>query len=408
MASSNATFPHEQPLLGRTVQAQCLHNSDLLDQILRHLLVPLSSTRISRINAAEVKAMRQTLHAAVLSSRFFSHCALRLLWRRLDNLLPLLRLLPSFQLNNGVYNLAGLITDADWAVFDRHALFVQEICSSANVKVDPSVYIRLVMHRNPLLPDLRAFDCRQPGASEHEMLLYASPALVSVALYLQPSFTVGAFLSVLSTSGISLTTLFLGDYVSSALSLCTQFRNLHSVTLGFAKEPITTADFAALGSLPSLQCLTTFVQQWDEIHFPSLAPGSLFRVLTHLKIRGDSSGLLAHTATLLDCIGAPSMASLVVDVQGFSVTPHRAPIFAPLSDAIRRRWTASLQHLQMSGAECTGDEFAALPSLPNLRTLSLRDVIQCELNDARVLTHVRAWANVTSLSIQNPVRASSS
>ncbi|KAJ7132677.1 hypothetical protein C8R46DRAFT_1201821 [Mycena filopes] len=398
MSSSKAAPPQGQSLMGRTVQDECLHNLDLLDQIFCHLLAPLSRTSAINGGLAGVSSMRKAPHAAALTSRCFSHCAVPLLWRRLDNLLPLLRLLPSFYLNGRVYDLPGRIADTDWAGFDRHACFVQEVSSPDSPMVDPSVYIRLAMHKTPLLPNLRVFHCSEYGP---EIVLYAPSALVTVALNLEPP-AVGTFLSILSRGETSLTTLSLTEYASSDLSLCVRFQNLHSVTLNFAHGNIATTDFVTLGSIPLLQRLTSDIQQWEDIRFDSIAPGSLFNALTHLKIRGNCRQLHAHITALLDCIGAQFLTSLVVDTWRYPVTPHRALIFSPLSDAIRRRWTGSLQQLQISGLSCTGDEFAALPALPILRTLSLCDVLQGDLNDTRVLAQVRGWANITSLSIQKP------
>ncbi|KAJ6564706.1 hypothetical protein B0H19DRAFT_82069 [Mycena capillaripes] len=76
-------------------QEQCLRNSDLLDQILR-LLAPLDEP------PQDLRVARNNLYRAALTSRAFSFSAIKLLWQRLDNLLPLIRLLP-FKHSGRVY-----------------------------------------------------------------------------------------------------------------------------------------------------------------------------------------------------------------------------------------------------------------------------------------------------------------
>jgi hypothetical protein len=80
-----------------SAQDECLRNSDLLDQIFR--FVPPSSES----GEADMNAARKTLYSAALISRTFSYSTLKVLWHRLDNLLPLLRLLSTFKRSGSFY-----------------------------------------------------------------------------------------------------------------------------------------------------------------------------------------------------------------------------------------------------------------------------------------------------------------
>ncbi|KAJ7105951.1 hypothetical protein C8R44DRAFT_328984 [Mycena epipterygia] len=137
--------------LGSSPQHQCLRNSDLLEEILRHFKTEDSASR---------NQTRRTLYSVAQTCKGLSHSALKLLWRRLDNLLPLLRLLPSLTLEGKIYHMPGLVGDAEWAIFDRHAAHVREIIyMQAARRVDPVVYVRLAMRKLPLLPNLERFEC---------------------------------------------------------------------------------------------------------------------------------------------------------------------------------------------------------------------------------------------------------
>jgi hypothetical protein len=90
--------------LPTTPQEQCLQNSDLLHQILLQFITSVAGQQ----SGPQTRSVlwhnlpwsfhdgRNTLHSAALTSRAFYHSAIPLLWWRIDNLYPLLCLLPSF------------------------------------------------------------------------------------------------------------------------------------------------------------------------------------------------------------------------------------------------------------------------------------------------------------------------
>ncbi|KAJ7642630.1 hypothetical protein DFH06DRAFT_1214027 [Mycena polygramma] len=186
--------------LASTPQEQCLRNSDLLDQILCLLNTPTLPALAHDYQAEKERhVIRKTLLSATLTSRAIYHSAVKILWRRLENLLPLIRLLPSFEYRSGHYSVAGFVGDAEWTGFDRHAAYVREIIYSKTFSgtINPLVYMRLAMRKSILLPNLSRFDCVS-DRSGADILLYASPSLASVSLGSPSPSDAEAFLNVLS------------------------------------------------------------------------------------------------------------------------------------------------------------------------------------------------------------------
>ncbi|KAJ7601550.1 hypothetical protein DFH06DRAFT_1262085, partial [Mycena polygramma] len=150
---------------------QCLQNPDLIAEILGHLFDS------SRLDHVDRKAERCSLLCSALMCRAMSPSAVKLLWRRLDNLVPLLRLLPSFTRANEIYGLLGNLNTPDSQLFDHHAAYVQEIVYKRvpdTIQIDPSVYLRLSLRNPPVLPNLRRLVCSgavPPSAAEIVVLM---------------------------------------------------------------------------------------------------------------------------------------------------------------------------------------------------------------------------------------------
>ncbi|KAJ7719210.1 hypothetical protein B0H14DRAFT_3629307, partial [Mycena olivaceomarginata] len=378
-----------------SAQDECLRNSDLLDQIFR--FVPPSSES----GEADMNAARKTLYSAALISRTFSYSALKVLWHRLDNLLPLLRLLSTFKRSGSFYVLPGVVDDAAWEVFDRHAAYVREILYQRSAPVNPVVYVRLAMHKAVLLPNLSRFDC--PGANLSpgpDLVLFTSPLLVSLRLEAETRSDTDpeTFLNMLSVVAAPLAHLTLANYPNSVLSSCTLFRKLQSINLTSLGGPVVTSAFHDLGSLPVLESLTTDLQGWDKVNFESITPGSMFRALTHLHISGGTQGTIP---LLLARIGSNSMVSISVFLSHYYRygKPDNSEDFAAIAECISSRWPTTLAHLNLRGVRCAPEDFSALQGATKIQTLELRQSLQGSLTDARVLSIFRTWSELTSLTI---------
>ncbi|KAJ7895363.1 hypothetical protein B0H13DRAFT_2523959 [Mycena leptocephala] len=382
--------------LATTPQEQCLRNSDLLDQILRALM-PRSP------NAQETRLGRVTLNSAALTSRAFSYSAVKILWRRLDNLLPLLSLLPSFE--HCFYTLSGIMEDADWETFDRHALYVREIIYSRTWPgpVDPLAYMRLAKRKFILLPNLSRFECSSDPCGP-DFILYISPSLVSLRLESSEPSETETFLNMLSVEASPLSELVIAHQQNTVLLFCNLFRNLQSIDLKVLSGPVTDAAFLALASLPLLRSLTTDMSGWDKLGFQSIAPGSIFCALTHLNVAAIPGLLRRNIPLFLPLIGATCVVSITViqshNYSGWQLPSASAETLTTIAQCIASRWPTTLRNLQLEGLACTADDFSSIQGLTNIQTLELKQTLQGSLSDARILAIVRTWSQLTSLTIE--------
>ncbi|KAJ7081190.1 hypothetical protein B0H15DRAFT_953200 [Mycena belliarum] len=165
--------PHSHPLpLDVAPREQCLKNSDLVEEIISHI----ASTE-------NLDTRRESLRLLALTCKVFSPVALKLLWRQLDNLIPLLHLLEGFKNERGsAYFLFQSQEPSGWETFDFHAARVREITYKPQnrIEIDPSVYVRLAQHGAPILPNLWRLDCTTTYPSASETLLYMESPLQAV------------------------------------------------------------------------------------------------------------------------------------------------------------------------------------------------------------------------------------
>ncbi|KAJ7624523.1 hypothetical protein FB45DRAFT_923628 [Roridomyces roridus] len=107
---------------------------------------------------------RKSLSALVLTSKVVSESAERVLWRTLRDLLPLLRLLPGFQMHISANNGCGFshpLNASDWVSFDKHAAWVKEITEwGTQALLQPQTWDILLSRRQPLLVNLKKLRCR--------------------------------------------------------------------------------------------------------------------------------------------------------------------------------------------------------------------------------------------------------
>ncbi|KAJ6631866.1 hypothetical protein B0H10DRAFT_1975360 [Mycena sp. CBHHK59/15] len=159
----------------------CLSNPDLLEEILQYV-APVSD---SESHTAGVKDAGQTLLSIALTTRQFYETSMHYLWRRLDNVLPLLRLLPTFKLQGGDYDLGGPIEPEKWALFDRRAATVRVISYRRHLFLRGGIYMRLAQHSSPLFPHLAFFKFHYAGylpkvPKTWEIMPFISPSLEAV------------------------------------------------------------------------------------------------------------------------------------------------------------------------------------------------------------------------------------
>ncbi|KAJ6544285.1 hypothetical protein B0H19DRAFT_1170183 [Mycena capillaripes] len=395
---------HYPPRLALPARDQCLRNLDLLEQFLT----------FEARTFTDLTLTRRTLYSAALTSKNFSECAIKLLWRRLSNILPLLRLVPNFRLEGEVYILPGIVTEEEWAVVHRYAAYVWDIdfaqygtWAQNGISVDPSVYVLLAMRGRPLFPNLRRLSLSTSEGYTAEMLLCLSSGIKSLTLADIPDIWAETFLHRLTSNGAHLSYLSLGNH-AGPLSKCIAFQTLKALELHGTNGgmPITAAHLIELGSLPALQSFATDMSGWDRVELASVARQSLFQALTELKINADLGLMHRKVLEFLSSISSCQMQSLSIWSrmgQGWGArwegNTSSTGIFSAIMRCIEARWTTTLQHLDILQISGLLDDLVPLQEVKGLQSVHLRSVLRGPLSDARVLSVIRTWINLRTLEI---------
>ncbi|KAF8961877.1 hypothetical protein BDZ97DRAFT_2059926 [Flammula alnicola] len=163
-----------------------LLNQDIFLQILGHLSPQhdLEFPGPKSMNDSEGKSHRSTLLNLSLTCHAFTEVALDLLWRKIDKMSHLLRLLSAFKVvdknNQRRYALDGPILDCEWALLDKYARRVRHlIYHPESDSVYRSAFLRVVQKTHkPFFPRLRELSIRRGYYSE--VLLLVSSSLLRV------------------------------------------------------------------------------------------------------------------------------------------------------------------------------------------------------------------------------------
>ncbi|KAF8179869.1 hypothetical protein BJ912DRAFT_982041 [Pholiota molesta] len=152
-------------------------NPDILDEICEYLSYDCDA------DSDDISLSRRTLLRLALTSKAFLEPALDRLWRALDSLFPLLKILPAFGQSDGTYVLRGTISPDDWARFEWYARRIRKFSYTRDpdsLDIAMHVYFRLAQLRStPILPSIRHLHC--PSTSQNDFLISG------ICLFLSPS-----------------------------------------------------------------------------------------------------------------------------------------------------------------------------------------------------------------------------
>ncbi|KAF8994410.1 hypothetical protein BDQ17DRAFT_1366989 [Cyathus striatus] len=201
---------------------------------------------------------KRTLAVAARAHRLFTELALDKLWKSLDSLFPLFKILPAFQESDGTYVLRGTVHPHDWDRFDWYARRVRVFCYTrdlAAIDIAMHVYFRVAQLRNsPLLPELQYLLC--PSLSQSDILIPA------ICLFLSPSLQsiqFGEITSIEDKLGAELENVILKgerDALSKdSLSFLTRFRHLKKLELCGMGRSLYPELLQGLGTLAYLEQL---------------------------------------------------------------------------------------------------------------------------------------------------------
>ncbi|KAI1785850.1 hypothetical protein LXA43DRAFT_100386 [Ganoderma leucocontextum] len=130
-------------------------------------------------------ALRGTLLSLAVSCHAFSDSSMNMLWYSLDNIHPLLKLLPNYHRCDSTYYLMGDMSPEAWSRLQAYAARVRGITYSRKAGIDPSVW-RTIFEQcqgTPLLPNLQKLHTIKLNANHiFTLRALASPSLRDVFL----------------------------------------------------------------------------------------------------------------------------------------------------------------------------------------------------------------------------------
>ncbi|KAK7040552.1 hypothetical protein R3P38DRAFT_2694163 [Favolaschia claudopus] len=339
----------------------CLQNLDLVEEIIQHIGGG-STAHIDEINKG-----RHSLLQVALTCRAFSPSAIKFLWRALNNLLPLLQLLPSFTKRNGTYYLLGAITPHDWDRFDCYAAHVQQIHHERiyNAAIEPSVFLQLAIRKAPILPNLRRMKYMSAsGRPLSEVLLCTLSPLREIEIQdasdSQAVFDTTMGEVIFSALGGSvnsrITTLVLTGQPYTILSDNIALDQLESLTLRNMKGTMDTSMVCWIGSIPTLLQLTLRIRGQDIWDQKLLSSRGLFKALLHLRLEGGTD---PYSGRLFLRLISSEILQIVWQMHyGLQPASRRNVAAAELKNILRiiAQWSKSLYDLEFRIASRVCDQ----------------------------------------------------
>ncbi|KAF9442723.1 hypothetical protein P691DRAFT_680885 [Macrolepiota fuliginosa MF-IS2] len=397
-----------------------LTNPDILELILEDLAVGY----VWEVVPEAVVESRRVLAAAALTCRAWMEPALDRLWRSLDKLFPLFRLLPAFYRSDTTFVLRGRVSEEDWGRFDWYAGRVKSFCYTRDpdsLDIAMHVYFRIAqLRRQPLLPALRHLRC--PHISQDDFLIS------SICLFLTPSLKVldfekitgvedkliGTFLHTLLCEEARIERVMLvGEGLTKDtlgyLGLCRSLRSL--VVTGMGRY-VDLEIVRSLGRIPQLEELELDLEESGLLNATESdvvansshggAEGELgYRELTSLEFIAP----LSFVKTFVMQIGATQLRHI-----GFESSLEGTVDRRDLLVGIVRRWKDSLTFIRMVHHSDGGSEDESTPPGITMDTISplLRlsklthfelEGYSLELRDANVTQMAQAWPQIHTLHL---------
>ncbi|KDR79343.1 hypothetical protein GALMADRAFT_137192 [Galerina marginata CBS 339.88] len=274
-----------------------IQNEDIFVQILEHIPSTDDHLAFPPLNSLD-KSRFATLLNIALTCSAFTEPALDKLWRRIDNIICLLKLLPSFRrFHHGVYYLNGPILDCHWSLLDKYAKRIWSVIYMLEADIDHSVYVQLARRNQPLLPSLRQFST---GVDSPHLTVFASPSLQRVHLSMSISYNAfhpGPWLYLDTVAQVApdlrgLSTRFpLSDQALGSISKMKNLLHLNIQKSGRADSSVNSSVFAKFVGLEKLaflrlasivSSLNTFTPVHTSASFPALKTLEIVAFLPHI------------------------------------------------------------------------------------------------------------------------------
>ncbi|KAF8965795.1 hypothetical protein BDZ97DRAFT_1729789 [Flammula alnicola] len=371
-------------------------NPDILDEICEYLSYEYD------IDSDDISVSRRTLLWVALTCKAFLEPALDRLWRSLDSLFPLLKILPAFIQSDGTYVLRGAISPEEWTRFDWYARRIRKFSYTRDpdsLDIAMHVYFRLAQLRPaPILPSLRHLHC--PSTSQNDFLisgicLFLSPSLQTLEFENISSVEdklCGTVLYTLFSDGAQMEKIILRGRGLSRDTVCMaiKFEHLRELELQGMGESLDMEIMEKIGSLPWLVDLAI---DFTNSLIPPLEKDIGLKDLKSFMITAPIpfiQAFLPHIAT--------------VNLETFvAVAPTHPPVDKKdFLDEVVTRWKESLRrialvHQQEENVEELNITVLA-PLLPLRKLTYLRlEGYSMELTDDNIEGFARAWPEMDTL-----------
>ncbi|KAM5537878.1 hypothetical protein V8D89_008354 [Ganoderma adspersum] len=387
---------------------------DILMEIFSHLQPGRCSQEDRNAARKRRRVCRQALLASALTCRTFSDLALDVLWRALDDIQPLLKLLPGYK---RPFVLKPYIAPETWKKFQSYATRIRETGLFLDrERVHPSVWTFLVIkcENFPLLPrlyDLDVYDLLLDELSPLFLLLTPSLRSLSLSfaedrgkdrhdsqvtvLVLQHIARVSPRIKTFQMSGCHCFT------SGTHLSMLQTFAGLTELSLDSDEYGFDGAMLCQLSTTTSFKALAIIITSSDPSSLQPLRDN--FRLLHRLTLKGRLEDLV----NLILACRLPVLNALTLQVEDCDTPLQLIPELVPLCQ--HPDLAKSLTHIGidfLSGI--TAQRFETLSQYLG-PLLSFRKVERCDLNfrntapsvcDDDLIRLADAWPGLQHLNIR--------
>ncbi|KAI0683083.1 hypothetical protein C8Q76DRAFT_763087 [Earliella scabrosa] len=377
-----------------------------------------------------------TLARLARVNRLFNECATPSLWRKLNSLLPLFKILSNLmvspernhRLSGEVYEWGGIST-GEWRRFRLYASYVRELdvfTTGRIFRIEPRSWVHLTVHAHgePLLPNLRKLrwsvrfvECPAlqflvaPSLEDLSVYFYSHPALRHRGSTAEWEACITSFLALVSSTVVRLASMsiFLGHrlYSPSVLPLVSRLRSLRNLSLVTRKDndamTMTTDELHVLSPLHELESLTLCCPMQMGVTRPPVPIGlPALRSLT-LHHPGESASETKGICNMFVHPSSPTMLTeLVVQDCPPTALHDSCQAWTQLYPSLQR-FTASLtlaDDLPAPGMQSLAYTIEPLLHLRGIEHFSFSGrVHNVTLADADIVAISRAWPALTNLCI---------
>ncbi|KAI0359194.1 hypothetical protein OH77DRAFT_1010339 [Trametes cingulata] len=395
--------------------ARALACEDILVDVFENLAPGSKLPRASQLLVAARKKRQKTLARGACVCRAFSGPALQVLWRVIDDVKHLFRILPSFANASSNTILTGRVTKQDWARFQQYALRIEELVVDDSVNFNSPIWT-IVAHwngaRRPLLPRLRRLELPVDEKAAHTTIL-VPPALDHLGLRMCKGYkTCWSFMketlqpklkSLRSLSVCQETTLW-GRYLPD-VGLIPRPWNLPQLQI-LQLHGISSLTPSLLRTLSSIPCLRDLKINYgveentvyeDGVRYPFLS-------LETLALSSDLSSL----AKILSMVSFAELRSVTIVARSrchdldSDISTHLVPVLSTLPPGLRYLHVALACKGCNVGHSLTPDALTGpLHSQKELEDVSfrLRGFLGRIDMDEMLLTATESWPDLTSYEL---------